>query len=338
MITVPPHIVLAAKAGRLRALDCVTRKLVDYAIDRRTEAALRAFAATQQLPESLGALLTRERLIAEDGMPPEGRYKIQHTFLSAFLGPEKALAAQERLARASVTIVGLGGIGSWIALTLAGAGVGHMTLIDPDRVEESNLHRQPLYHDADTRKAKAAVAAERIRAMNPRARVDAISRSLSRKVLHQLTEVDLVVCCADEPSVEDAGRIVGSFCFPRGIPHIISGGYSFHAGFLGPTIVPGKSACWNCFIQHERGRDPFQGYDILFRAKSGGTVGPVAGIIAQIHAWEALRVLTGMQPRLLGAQGEFDFMGLTIRIERIFPRVPCACAKLKGAAEKRRTT
>src|SRR6187401_2669816 len=80
---------------------------------------------------------------------------------------EVGAAGQARLAAASVLVVGAGGLGCPVLQYLAGAGVGRLTIVDHDTVEETNLHRQPLYAMADIGKSKAATAAAVLRRFNP---------------------------------------------------------------------------------------------------------------------------------------------------------------------------
>lgn len=80
--------------------------------------------------------------------------------------PEVGRAGQARLGAARVLVVGCGGLGAPVISALAAAGVGHLTLVDDDSVEPSNLNRQVLFTEADLGRRKAEVAAERVRALN----------------------------------------------------------------------------------------------------------------------------------------------------------------------------
>ena len=87
--------------------------------------------------------------------------------------PEVGEAGQARLAAAPVLVVGAGGLGSPVLATLAGAGVGRLVVVDHDRVEESNLHRQPLFRMADLGRPKAEAARDALLASNPEVAVEA---------------------------------------------------------------------------------------------------------------------------------------------------------------------
>jgi hypothetical protein len=112
--------------------------------------------------------------------------------------PEVGAAGQARLAAASVVVVGAGGLGCPVLQYLAGAGVGRLTIVDHDRVEETNLHRQPLYAMADIGKLKAEAAAAALRRFNPGIAVDAVAERLTPQNATALAAgADLLVDAAD---------------------------------------------------------------------------------------------------------------------------------------------
>src|SRR5690606_1967698 len=109
------------------------------------------------------------------GLSPEelGRYS-RHLLLPEF-GEER----QRRLKASTVAIVGMGGLGAPAAIYLAAAGVGRLRLIDPDRVDASNLQRQVLYGDADVGRRKVDVAGSRLAALNPHVVLETHAEALS---------------------------------------------------------------------------------------------------------------------------------------------------------------
>ena len=116
--------------------------------------------------------------------------------------PEVGAAGQARLAAARVLVVGAGGLGSPVLATLAGAGVGQLTVLDHDRVEESNLHRQPLYRMTDIGRSKAEAVREALLAANPAISVDAMPRRLAvAEAPDLIAAADLVLDCADSLAV-----------------------------------------------------------------------------------------------------------------------------------------
>jgi tRNA A37 threonylcarbamoyladenosine dehydratase len=114
-------------------------------------------------------------------------------------------AALARFARARVAVVGVGGVGSWVAEGLARSGVGMLVLIDLDHVSESNTNRQVHALDPDFGKAKVLAMADRIRAIHPLAQVRAIEEFVApENVAALVDDVDVVLDCIDQPSAKAA--------------------------------------------------------------------------------------------------------------------------------------
>src|SRR5215472_6981383 len=93
--------------------------------------------------------------------------------------PEVGEGGQARLAAATVAVVGAGGLGCAVLQYLAAAGVGRLTIVEHDRVEESNLHRQPLYRMSDLGQLKATAASAALNALNPEVRIDTLPERLT---------------------------------------------------------------------------------------------------------------------------------------------------------------
>lgn len=101
---------------------------------------------------------------------------------------------QSALMEASVLVIGAGGIGAPLLQILAGAGIGHILIMDHDRIDLSNLHRQFLYRESDVGRMKADVTAQYLRALNSSVKIDAYSEKLtSENVKHYISNVDIVV-------------------------------------------------------------------------------------------------------------------------------------------------
>jgi sulfur-carrier protein adenylyltransferase/sulfurtransferase len=98
---------------------------------------------------------------------------MSNRYLRQIAVPGIGATGQERLTRSKVLVVGAGGLGSMVLQSLGAGGIGHLVILDPDRVEESNLHRQPLYRETDIGRLKALAAREALLAMNAGLQVDA---------------------------------------------------------------------------------------------------------------------------------------------------------------------
>jgi len=106
--------------------------------------------------------------------------------------------AQEKLSRASVVILGLGGLGSVVSTYLTAAGIGYMRLIDRDKVEESNLNRQILYDEKDIGEWKAKIAEKKLKSMNSRIEIEGLREEINDSNIYDLIDdVDLVIDCLD---------------------------------------------------------------------------------------------------------------------------------------------
>ncbi len=116
--------------------------------------------------------------------------------------PEVGAEGQARLGAASVLVVGAGGLGCPVLQYLSAAGVGRIVIVDHDRIEESNLHRQPLYRVSDLGLEKARAAQAALRQLNPALGIDAVAERLTPTNAPRLLEkVDLAIDAADSFAV-----------------------------------------------------------------------------------------------------------------------------------------
>jgi len=192
---------------------------------------------------------------------------------------------QERSARATVAVVGLGGLGSWIADHLARAGVGTLRLIDRDLVEESNLPRQGLYRDDDARRGrpKAEAAAERLAEVGGPTRLDPRVAELSRRSIDGLLAgCDLVMDGLDH----FAGRfLLNDWCRRERVAWIYGGA----VGGVGSVLRIEREAgpCLRCLFPDAAAAVGLETCDTV------GVLSPLPALIAALQASEALRLLAG---------------------------------------------
>jgi molybdopterin/thiamine biosynthesis adenylyltransferase len=283
-------------------------------------------------------ILGRERLLSRVSEPerefrlmgaePAEFYDRQLRLLQDFcdegLSTETSGAGlQRRLSDATVAVCGIGGLGGWVALALAGAGVGRIRVCDFDRVEASNLTRQVLFGAGDLGEPKVYAAAARLRQVNPYIEVEAVQRRIrgAGDLKDVVAGADLVINAADLPTPNDMAGWVSEACLPD-IPHILGMGYAYHIGVLGTSVIPGRTACWDCvraetFADH--GRDGLR--TVIGKRDKAGAMGALSGLVGNILAWEAIRILTGLAPALGDRWSEVDFWPLEIR-SRDIPRRP----------------
>ena len=206
---------------------------------------------------------------------------------------EVGAAGQARLAAASVLVVGAGGLGCPVLQYLAGAGVGRLIVVDHDVVEESNLHRQPLYGMPDIGKPKAVAAQEALQRFNPGIAIAAkVERLTPRNVGALVGDVDLVVDAADSFA---ATYILSDACHAGSKP-LVSASVIGFTGYAGAFCGGGPS------------------YRAVFPDVSvdGGTcatvgvLGTAVAVLGSVQAHLALHLLLGLEPSVLGRVVTFD--------------------------------
>lgn len=201
--------------------------------------------------------------------------------------PEVGAAGQARLAAARVLVVGAGGLGAPVLQYLAGAGIGGLTVMDPDPVEESNLHRQVLFTQSDIAKPKAEVACRHLQQRNPDIRIVAQNSALTAENARDaVAAADLVLDCADSFAVS---YILSDNCFAQNRP-LISASVLGQQGYVG-GFCAGAPSLRALFPEL-----PEQGATCA----TAGVLGPVVGMIGATQAQMALQVLLQQQPSPLG--------------------------------------
>jgi molybdopterin/thiamine biosynthesis adenylyltransferase len=237
--------------------------------------------------------------------------------------PEWSGAAQERIRAAGAIVVGAGALGSPVALYLAAAGVGRIGVVDPDPVELSNLHRQPLHFTPDLGVPKAQNAAVKLRVLNPEVQVDPYPARLDADNGEAIVAgADVVVDCTDS---FESRYAVNDACCAAGVP-LVSGAVLGMAGTV-ISVRPGESACYRCAfpVEPPAGSVP--------SCREAGVLGAMAGIVGSIQALEALKLLTGVGRPLLGTLLQIDGATMEQTLVATERRGDCAsCGSVPAAA------
>ncbi|MFZ0830199.1 MAG: ThiF family adenylyltransferase [Thermoplasmata archaeon] len=218
-------------------------------------------------------------------------------FATATLGtPRSTHELQSRLKKARVTILGIGGVGSATASSLAAAGIGHLRIVDSDRVETSNLSRQLLFGSRDVGRLKVEVAAERLRDLNPHVTVVAeAQRAEAPEDLPALVRgCDLFVLGADQP--HEILLWTNDAAVSEGVAWLEN-------SYDGPRcaialFVPGRTPCLRCLQHHLEGglraRGLSEGTELFSSNPSNPVLAPTAGVAGHFGALQALYFLTGL--------------------------------------------
>src|SRR5262245_1807069 len=186
------------------------------------------------------------------------------------------------LARTRVLIAGVGGLGAPAAEALAAAGVGTLGLFDPDVVDVSNLHRQPLYDDDAIGRPKAAVAAERLRALAPGLDVEWDRRAITAGDASLVARFDVLLDGTDSIA---AKFLLNDLAVAADRPLVHAGVVGLRAQLL--TVLPRRTACYRCIF--EAPPPPEEAVSCT----EAGVLGPLPALAGALQAAEAIRVLRG---------------------------------------------
>lgn len=236
--------------------------------------------------------------------------------------PEVGLAGQERLKAARVLVVGAGGLGSPAALYLVAAGVGTLGLVEFDRVEPPDLHRQVLYATSDLGRAKLEAAAARLVALNPHVAIESHAVRLDVDEARRLVgQYDLVVDGSDNFSTRYA---VNDACVLAGRP-CVHGAVQRFVGQVG-VFWAGRGPCYRCLFPEA----PPAG--LIPACAEGGVLGAVAGVVGSLQAGEALKLLLGAGEPLLGRLLVFDVLAGRVRELRVRRSATCPACGVAAVA------
>ncbi len=201
--------------------------------------------------------------------------------------PQVGEHGQARLAAARLLVVGAGGLGVPVLQYLVGAGVGRITLVDPDVVAEHNLHRQPLYRTADIGRPKVEAAREALAALDPEVEVVALREWFDpANAPALLADCDLALDCADNFAVS---YTLSDACQAAGKPLVSASALALQ-GYVGGFC--GGAPSLRAVLPELPERAP--------SCDTAGVMGPVVGILGAIEAQMALSVLLGLRPSPLG--------------------------------------
>lgn len=269
------------------------------------------------------------------------RYRRNFEFFSYFyLPPLNNYDFQERLKRARVTVLGIGGLGSFVALGLAAAGVGHLHLVDDDIVELCNLNRQVLYTESDIGHSKCEAAVRRLREINPHVTITAQqTRINSREDAEKcIAGQDLLVCAADRPRILlyewlNAAALKYQVPWIRGANDGMTVNLFLHE--------PGKTACFECEQQRAYALSPWYKPLITYAMEHfedrtiNPCTAPVAGLIGNLAALEVVKHITGViPPAIYNRKLVFDLRTMEIFYVEGERQENCpACGTLKTAQQ-----
>ncbi len=239
--------------------------------------------------------------------------------------PQIGEAGQQRLAAARVLIIGLGGLGSPVAMYLAASGVGHLVLVDFDHVELSNLQRQIIHSSADIGRDKVASARDRILALNPEVKVTTLAWVLDDDELEaEIKQASVVVDATDNFETRFA---LNALCWRLATP-LVSGAAIRMEGQVGVFDPRDPSGgCYRCLYTNESGEGE--------ACSQVGVLAPLLGIVGSVQATETIKLIIGTGRSLAGRLLVLDAQDMEWRTLKL-PKDPacpvCGSANPAGKA------
>jgi molybdopterin/thiamine biosynthesis adenylyltransferase len=219
--------------------------------------------------------------------------------------PDFGEEGQSKLKGSHVVIVGVGGLGCASATYLAAAGVGHITIVDFDTVELTDLNRQILYWEEDIGKKKVEVAQRKLSRLNPLIQVTPVSARITEKNATSLISGAQVVVDGLDNSA--SRLVVNSACVKQKIPYIY-GGVSRLRGMI-TTIIPGQTPCLACLSPEGAG--------------GLGVLGVTPAVIANLQVLETIKLLIGHSSSLAGRLLLFNGDDMKFRVYDVKRKESC---------------
>ena len=232
--------------------------------------------------------------------------------------PQIDISGQQRLLDSSALIIGIGGLGSPVALYLAACGVGEIVLVDDDRVELKNLQRQIIYNSHQVGTMKVESAADVIDSLNPEVRVSVIADRISGETLRKNIErVDVVIDATDNL----ASRLeINQQCYSTRTPLVSASAIRWEGQLSVFDSRQQDSPCYQCLYGHlgEVGQS----------CSENGVMGPVVGMLGCMQANETVKLLTGAGSSLTGRVLMLDALSMDLQFIRLARDPECTvCGK-----------
>ncbi|MCX5750916.1 MAG: HesA/MoeB/ThiF family protein [Candidatus Saganbacteria bacterium] len=239
-------------------------------------------------------------------------------YLRQMMLPDFGEEGQKKLLAAKVLIVGVGGLGSPVADYLVRGGVGVVGLVDSDKLELSNLHRQLLYTEKDLGKNKAEASAEYLRQVNGEIKIiPHVLRLDVNNVNAIIKNYDVIVDCADNFSTR---YVLNDACWMAKKP-LVHGGVLKYEG-QAMVILPGKGPCYRCLFPEAPDET------IVPPPRANGVLGMVPGIIGLVQATEVFKLILGVGDLLVGEMLIYNVLEMSFHKIKVPKNPACLYCRL----------
>ena len=243
--------------------------------------------------------------------------KIIERFSRQIVLKDVGILGQKKIISSKVLIVGVGGLGSPVAEFLSRAGIGLLGIVDDDKVNLSNLHRQSLYNTSDIGKFKVKIAKDKIKKINPNTKVIIYKIRLNNINLKKIiNNYDYIVDGSDNFTTK---FLLNDFCL-KFKKILVTGAISKFDGHIFTfNFKNKKTPCLRCFFQESNISDE------LLNCESEGILGTVAGIVGTIQANEVLKKILNIGTQIDGYIFILDLLHLNFRKVKLKKRKNCIC-------------
>ena len=223
---------------------------------------------------------------------------------------------QKKILNSNVLVVGVGGLGCPIVDYLARAGVGKIGIVDYDRVDISNIHRQSIYTFKDVGKYKVEVLKKKLIDINPDVQTKIYKNKITKKNAYKiLNQFDIIVDGSDNFKTK---FLLNQFANKLKKIFIVGAISRYDGHIFSFNFKRNNEACLKCFYQSEVNGE-------VLNCETDGILGPVAGIVGNIQANEALKNILGIQNQLTNKILIINLLNLTFRQTRFSKRKNCVC-------------
>ena len=231
------------------------------------------------------------------------------------------VVGQKKLLKASVLIVGAGGLGSPIAIYLAALGVGKIGIIDKENIEISNLNRQIIFSTNDIKKQKSSMAIKKLKKINPEIKFQSFYKNLTSKNINKIAKnFDVFVDGSDNFRTR---FLINDYCL-KNKKILISGAISKFDGQVYTFNFSKKnSPCLRCFIPKMPAEPDIDNCEFE------GVLAPLAGLVGSIQANEVAKEILGIGNTLCGYILVIDALNLSFRKIKLNKRSNCYCREKK---------
>jgi molybdopterin/thiamine biosynthesis adenylyltransferase/rhodanese-related sulfurtransferase len=240
--------------------------------------------------------------------------------------PNVGREGQQKLSNSRVLIVGAGGLGSPCAFYLAAAGIGHITIVDDDLVDLSNLQRQILHKNSNIGQNKVNSAKSTLNDLNPTISIDIHKdRITDFNISNYLNNIDLVIDATDNFKTRYA---ISDACARHGTPWVYGAVHRFEGqvSLFTASIPDGRGLCYRCLFP-----ESVDGPDAP-NCTEAGVMGVAPGLIGVLQASEALKHILGIGKSLTGRLLNIDLLSMTMHDTQMQPDPECPMCGSNGGA------